>query len=74
MLNEENKIVSQNLVAKVYDIRDIISKNLYVVYETENLDEEHAGYHFSVDDSVIQMVHRLGFLELLIIQIIKNFD
>ena len=45
-----------------------------MIYETENLAEENAGGHFSIDDSVIQMVHRFGFLELLIIQIIKNLD
>jgi hypothetical protein len=51
--SEKNITVSSHLVTKVYDsLIDVISKYLFVVYETEILGEENKGGYFSVDESM----------------------
>lgn len=54
LINEKHiEPVSANLLTKVYDrLRDIITNNLYIVYETELLGQENEGGYYSVDESL----------------------
>ena len=80
LIKEKNIVpLSGNLVTKVYDrLRDIVTKYLYVVYETEILGKENEGGFYSVDESMFghtdgtQTKTILSYIESTLIKIIKN--
>jgi len=58
LTSEKNITVSSHLVTQVCDsLRDVISKYLFVVYETEILGDENKGGYFSVDESMFGHVN-----------------